>query len=229
MRRIGLAIPTYERDWMLFESFYHVQHDPRIGAITVVDDHSSIDVYDAVAARSSEKISLFRNARNFGCYVNKRLAVGLSDEEWVIQLDSDNAIDGHYLDALFAIPEWDRETLYVPTFAKPAFDYRAYAGLTVTRANVAEYFDQPRFSTALNTGNFFVNRDAYMDAHDGVTDPMAADSMYFCYCWLKSGRKIHFTPGLEYLHRVHNGNYVAFAERSKDFFQGLELAMRQLR
>lgn len=225
---IGLAIPTWERVNLLYESFAKVEADDRVGSITIVDDASSDKVWDHLRQKSyqSEKWCLTRNEKNLGCYLNKRMAVFKSPHHWVALFDSDNVMGPDYLDALERVGPWDPNTLYVPTFARPAFDYRAYAGVEIDDENLAEYFDRPRFATALNTGNFFVNREAYLEAFDLTTDPMAADSMYFCYCWIKSGRRILFVPGLEYFHRVHNGNYVQYAERSAKFFEELARKMR---
>lgn len=230
--RIGLTIPTYERDDMLFESFARVYDDSRIPEIVVVDDGSSTRTLERLQARAQglEKLKLFHHHENVGCYFNKHNAMAASHEPWEILLDSDNWIDRAYLNVLEGLGDLDPDTLYVPTWARPAYDYRAYDGVTITRANVAEYVDKPRFLTALNTGNFLVHRWNYLTTFDVKTQPYAVDSLYFVYCWLLTGRKLYFVPGMHYRHRVHDGsNYVALAARTVDFAAKLDQLVREMR
>lgn len=213
-RKISVCIPTWERLELLFESFSIVLSDIRISEVVIVDDHSSQEVYWKIYevittcnAIHNNKIKLFRNHVNLDCYLNKREAISKATNQWCIILDSDNVIDKSYLDRLYKIPEWSDNTVYCPTFAKPHFDYRAFSGLTIDRENINQYVNEAMFLTALNTFNCFINKNNYLESFDSSIDPIVNDSIYFMYCWLNSGRKIHFLDGLEYLHTVHSGSH----------------------
>lgn len=202
---ISLAIPTFNRNDVLFESFKEVYDDPRISSITIVDDASEIEIFEQVRQRSFglPKIKLHRNLQNRDCYRNKYTALSLSDNDWNILLDSDNRIDKDYLDKIFAHQNlWDKNYILTPSFASPHFDFRKYEGLLVSKENVAEYIDKPMFETMLNAANFFVNKNEYTKVWDGEIDPVTSDSIYFCYKWLEAGKNIFVVPGLTYFHRV---------------------------
>lgn len=208
-RKVSICIPSWEREEMLFDSFSQVYEINEISEVVIVDDCSSLELYNRIADRCNKlhdrlpKIKLYRNIQNLQCYHNKMTAISHSSNPFCIVFDSDNVMDKSYIDRLFEIPEWDIDTVYCPTFAKVNFDYRAFSGITVDKSNVGKYLDEPMFLTALNTFNCFIHRDSYLEVFDGSIDPIVNDSIYFMYCWLNSGRKIHFTEGLEYIHTVH--------------------------
>jgi len=186
-------------------------------------------VFDGVSKRAVvlPKVTLTRNDQNLECCWNKHRAVEQSRLPWIVLLDSDNVITTKFLDALYAVPDWDSEMLYVPTWAMPSLDYRAYAGEVVTRDNAVQYVDRPLFLTALNTGNFFVHRESYLAvASRARMRPLGADALYFTYRWLASGRRIFFTPDLHYGHLVHSGNWVKHAEEAQRTIQMLSIKIK---
>lgn len=208
-RKISIAIPTWNRVTMTVEAFKNVVDDERISEIVICDDCSDEFVLKQLKDALAEftKVKFFRNEINLDCYQNKRQAIGFITNEWGILFDSDNILSTDYIDKIFAIEDWDTKTVYCPVFAEPHFDYRAFAGLTITKQNIGQYVNEPMLLTALNTMNFFINKQAYMDVWDRSVDPVTSDSIYFNYCWLNSGRKIKFVQGLTYFHRVHGGSH----------------------
>jgi len=208
MPKVSIAIPTYERVKMLFESFAQVHDDERVDEIVIVDDASSNETFESIRkfALNYPKVKLYRNANNRGCYENKYTALSWCSNDWCILLDSDNVIDVSYLDAIFSL-EWNANTVYAPVFAKPNFDYREFSGLLIEKKNVSKYIDKPMFSTALNTANFFVNKKTYLSAWCSDVDPVTADSIFMCYKMLQKDVKIFFVPNLIYFHRVHSGSH----------------------
>lgn len=209
MRQISICIPTWERTDMLFESFNKVKDNDNVSEIVIVDDNSSVEVWDEISkrAKGNEKIKMFRNEKNLDCYRNKRRAIELSSNDWIIILDSDNIIDFSYLYHIFQLQEWKSNTIYAPSFAEPNFNYKQFEGLTITKSNVARYIKEPMFMTLLNTFNFFINRNEYLKIWDGSVDPVTSDSEYFNYCWLNAGNKIYVVPDLQYKHRVHDNSH----------------------
>lgn len=201
---ISLVITTYNRTDLLYESFRQVLNDDRISEIVIVDDCSNPVVWAEINDKLGgiDKIKLFRNKKNIGCYRNKREAVGRASNEWIILLDSDNVIDAIYLDAIFNGMFFQRNVIRQPVFAKPHFDFTRYAGIHITKHNVAQYTSDPTFTTALNAMNYFVNRDEYLRVWEDCPEPWTSDSILQNYNWLKAGNSIYFCPGLEYFHKV---------------------------
>ena len=209
-RTISIAIPTYNRYQMTIEAFAQVLDDPRVSEIVISDDYSTDNSTLKLINyfRDNAKVRLFRNDANQDCYWNKRIAVKHCTNDWCILLDSDNIIDTTYLDKLFAIPDWSADTIYTPSFAKPAFDFRAFAGVTIHKNNVAQLMTQfPNMEVCLNACNYFVNREEYLLCFDGTKDPCTSDSIFMCYNWIHSGNQITLVPGLEYEHRIHDGSH----------------------
>jgi hypothetical protein len=207
MRKIGISIPTFNRPFITLEAFKDVYSDERIDSITINDDCSDIGAFISMSdqAKSLSKIRFHRNISNIDCYQNKHRAIWLSPNEWNILLDSDNKIDPiNYLDPIYSIEEWDKNTIYTPEHAAPHFDFREYTGLTITKENVASYLFLPVFETMLNAANYFVNKDEYLRVWDSgeKTDPVTSDSIFVAYKWLAAGNKIHVLKGLQYYHKV---------------------------
>lgn len=205
---ITLALTTYQRTDLLYESYRQLINDDRISEIVIVDDHSSDEIYNTVLWQSKAipKVKVYRNESNLDCYRNKRQAVKLATNEWVIIGDSDNVFTTAYIDKLFT-KEWEVDTLWQPAFARPHFDFNKYIGQYINRQNVASFMGDGTFQTMLNAMNYFVNRDEFLRVWDGSIDPVTSDSIYQNYNWLKAGNSIYVCPGLEYDHRVHKESH----------------------
>lgn len=205
---ITLAITSYNRDTLTLDSFRHVLQDERISEIVIVDDHSSEHYYNTlkILADGRDKVKLYRNENNLGCYHNKRRAVELASNEWVILFDSDNIIRPDYLDAIFKYESWHKDRIYAPSFAKPHFDYRHFD--LIDRMNIRSEISRKNFEAVINTCNFFINRGQYLKVFDQeMSEPWTVDTMYFNYCWMKAGGDIQVVPGMHYDHLVHDGSH----------------------
>lgn len=231
-RKLTLAITSWERYAETLNSFIQVVDYPGLQEIVIVDDFSTIEVYKKLdlAVSFCPKVRLFRNRINYGCYLNKRMAVSLSSNPFVILWDSDNTMTKEYLDKIFE-QEWDEDTILAPDFAMPHFSYQEFGGVILDKHNIAQYIDKPMASTALNTCNMFVNRNRYLETFDSSIDPVTCDSIYFNYCWLKDGGKIHILKGLQYPHLVHEkSHYKTFIHTTpKHLLSEIEENLRQLR
>lgn len=231
-RQIGIAIPTFMRpDWTV-RAFEQVLYDERVKSVTVVDDFSPIESYHELvrSVGGMDKVRVFRNDQNLDCNKNKRQAVSLSDAHWNILADSDNIFGVDFLDRIFEIEEWEPDTIYAPAWAKPNFDYRSFSDLTLTKENISSYMEWPMCSTLLNTCNYFVNREEYIEVWGGDIDPITADSLYMAFRWLQSGRKIKVVSNLFYEHTVHPlSHYKQNAHRSGHLHMQIEQQLRNLR
>lgn len=205
---ISLCITTYERTDLLFESFRQVIDDNRISEIVIVDDCSSMPVYETIKeyVKNIPKVKLYRNEVNLDCYRNKKRSVELATNEWVIVFDSDNIITKEYVDVLYD-RMWFYNLIYNPSFSKPHFDFTSFSGKHYEKDSIGIHINNPTFQTMLNAMNYFVNRDEYLRVWDGSIDPVTSDSLYQNYRWLEAGNSIYVLPGLEYEHRVHDGSH----------------------
>lgn len=235
-RQISIAIPSFNRVDMTFDSFKEVYDDERVSEIIIVDDVSRDGIYEQLQERAEKypKIKLFRNEVNQDCYKNKMTAVSHSSNDNCILLDSDNHLSIDYLNKIFQIEHWEENAAYLPSFAAPHFDYRKFEGLEITSANVARYMGDPVFTTMLNTHNHFVNKNFYLKCWVGIINPHTADSIYMNYLWLMNRGKLFVVPGLTYQHRVddhhgeESGHYQKNCYLTGNFHQEVEQLLKQL-
>lgn len=204
---ISLCITNYNRHEMLLESFAQVLDDDRISEIVIVDDCSDMAIYDKVLAATFNmwKVRLITNAENLGMSLNKKKAVELAKNDWCIILDSDNVIGPDYLDAMFTNPlPWDHTTIYCPSFAKPQFDFRKYAGWHILHGEAV--IDDGVGECLFNCCNYVVNRAEYLRVYEHNPEMKGTDTIWFNYLWLKASNSFYVVPGMEYMHRVHPGS-----------------------
>lgn len=209
------------RTEMTMASFEQVLYDDRISEIIIVDDASDMKVYDQLEAAvgGMDKVSLYRNEENIGCYRNKQQAILYAKNDYVVILDSDNIITPEYLDKIFE-RAWTPNTILAPYWGKPALDYSQYAGMVITAENINLYLGKGNLEMLLNTFNFFINRNEYLRVFDKSVEPVTSDSIYICLRWLKAGGKIMVVPGMWYVHSIHNGShYQNNSHRAPEFYQ----------
>lgn len=236
MKPISLCITNYNRLAYLFKSFEQVINDERIGEIVIVDDCSDIELFSKIYEKCQymAKVKLFRNKKNLSVYDNKREAVSKAENEYCIIFDSDNVIDKKYLDTIYS-HDWRPDLILAPEFARPNFNYKRYSGITFTKKNIAKYTYKVLFSTLMNTMNYFVHRDSYLDVWKPKKDIKGADSLWLNYLWLKEGNSIQVVKGLVYYHRVnhekteHISNYVKHAVASAPKCAKVEKMMSELK
>lgn len=230
--KISIAIPTHCRYDMLMESFGQVIDDDRIREVVVSDDCSADGSFERLISKfkNHTKVKLYRNKNNVDCYANKRQAMELATSEWVVLFDDDNILAMDYINRLYAIPLWEDHTIYAPEWAKPHFNYKHFGGLVISRRNVARFMNLAHFKTALNTCNFFVNRQNYLNVWDGSVNPHTADSLFQAFNWLAAGRRIMIVQGLHYFHRVHEGShYKRNLKKTGNFAREIEAKLRMLK
>jgi len=216
----SLVITTHNRTDFVIDAFSKVLNNEMIDEIVIVDDFSNKDTYielwNLVHNLNSGKIWVFRNTKNLGPMLNKYAAVKKSSNEWCVLLDSDNIIDNDYIEKIKVL-EKKSDILYCPEILwgdvnreKVAWNYSKFRGLSIDKNNGTKYIDDGLFTAWLNTGNYFFNRQAYLDVIDRNkldSKLMFNDAIYFSYLWLLCGNKMEIVPNLEYVHRVHKGSW----------------------
>lgn len=204
--KLTLAITNFNRYELLQESYKEIIDDPRISEVLIMDDHSDQEVFKLVHALrlTHPKIRVVRQTVNRGMMQNKADAIALSKNEWVIIFDSDNIIRPNYLDA---IPkELHKDTIYLPDFAEPHFNYQKFSGWEVTSLNVKRLVLDDMGNCCLNTCNYLVHRDTYGQVYKINPEMKGTDTIYMAYLWLMAGKKFFVVAGMRYFHRVHNGS-----------------------
>lgn len=231
-RKISICVTTWNRFESTLNSFIKVLDDLRVESIIIVDDNSELEIYKQLemAVSFNHKIQLYRNQIQYDCFLNKRQAISLAHTDWVVILDSDNQLDTEYLDRLYEIENWDEHTSYMPSWAKPLFKYQAFAGLTISKENVASYMGQQFFDTMLNCFNFFINRYEYLRVFKSEIDPITADSLYFNYLWFAEGNKMFVVPNMEYEHAIsHDSHYKINNSRTGNLYEEIATKIKELR
>lgn len=232
-RTISIAIPTWNRFQQTIDSFSQILNDDRVSEVIISDDFSTDGSFERLVDyfKNQPKVKVYQTSFNLDCYFNKHRAAELTTSEWCIIFDSDNTLTPEYLDAIFAIHEWDKHTLYQPEFSRPYFDFRSWSGLTITKENVSQY-TTTHLMTALNAFNLFINRDEYLRIWDGSVNPITSDSIYFNYCWLVAGNKVLITPNLQYDHYIskdRSGHYETNQHKTVEFHETLMGKIRNLK
>lgn len=206
--KLSLCITNYNRLDMLIESFQDVLDDPRIDEVVISDDCSRESIWEALLAwaKDKPKVKLFRNVMNLGMSQNKAKSIIHAKNQWCLLLDSDNRLEKVYLDALEKEDLIAPEVIYMPDKAVPEFDYSAYGGFTFTRSNIKNHIDDPTFFMMLNTCNYVVNRNFYLQAFVPNHNVKESDTLWHAYNHLLAGGSLKVVQGMQYFHRVHEGS-----------------------
>lgn len=215
--KLSLCITTYNRYELTIESFAKVLDDDRIDDIVIMDDCSTDGSCQKLVDYFADnpKVHIIQKVSNQGMSLNKRDAIRHAGNEWVIIFDSDNVIDPTYLDAFFAYIGGEdaapikNNTIFCPDFAQPKFDYTVYSqsGMpSFHRFNAGKYIVNDDFNLLMNTCNYIVNRDFYLEVYKHNPAHVASDTIWHNYNHLLAGGSFHVVPGMQYYHRVHAGS-----------------------
>lgn len=203
-KKISLCLTNFNREDFVIEAYSKIVDDDRVSEVIISDDHSNIDIYNRLKEKigGHPKVKLLRNDENMGVYRNKFVSVACAQNDWVIVGDSDNVYPIEFINKLYDT-NWQENTILAPDFAKPVFDYDEYSGSVISKENIRQFVDLKKFDCLMNTMNYFVNRNKYVEIWDNTFEPIGADSIYQNYNWIKAGYKMYVVPGLQYDHRVH--------------------------
>lgn len=216
----------------LLRAISAAQAHESIDEVVIVDDGSSDGDQLEAFLNGQPKVRFYRNDENRGVFGNKLEAIARSTGDWVITCDSDNTMDRTFLDQVLALisTEQDPDVWYLPSFAKPNFDYRSMQGaydLAVSEALLR----MPLGECLMNTGNQTVHREAFMEVFGqfrgqrfdlmlpnylGLVLPEreqkhwrlvwdACDSFIFNMEWLLDYGYLRVVEGLEYDHYYTSG------------------------
>lgn len=211
-----ICIPTYNRDNMVIESFVDIINHNLVDEIIILDDFSNekifISLKEKIINLNNPKIKLHRNEKNLKAFLNKLEVVKLSQNDWVILLDSDNKLTTSYLNS---IPqELDINTFYLPNRGicdSPNLDYREYNNVEIDKVNYKKLVtsNNSKLDCLFNTGNYVFNKNIYLKSVEdelSLLDPIALDPFYQIFLGFKHNQnfKLKIIEGMEYYHRLHN-------------------------
>lgn len=205
-KTISVCITTFNRCERTIKSFISVVDDPRISEIIICDDCSEDLIFNELKSKindlNNSKIKLFKNNKNKGAFLNKVESIKKCSNDWVALIDSDNEIDKSYIDNL---PEdRDEKTFYLPSIAvcsSPNLNYSKYSGQSLGKNEFIGIID----SALANTGNYFFNKNTYLEAIEkepNLINPYGLCSLYPLWLSYKhiDNFKIKVVGGLHYKH-----------------------------
>jgi len=176
-----------------------------------VDKSSAVDVRRIkIATQSYKKVKIFVSDTNLFVLKNKIKAVTLCNTDWVALIDSDNVVSGQYFGPWLKEPHI-ANVIYCPEIGIPALNYYQFAGLDITYNSLKGRLsnnDSPQFNVLMNTGNYIVHRESWLNAlHDkDLHNPAAADVFYTNFYCLMHGMVLRVVKGMTYHHTVHKGS-----------------------
>lgn len=227
-RKISIAIPYYNNSSFMNDTLEPLINDDRIMEIIISDDKSNdIQILEEMIQRlNCNKIKLFKNEYNLGCYHNKINSISKCSCDWAILLDSDNIYDTKCIDAIFEIPYWDINTIYCPSWAitfpgdiSPMLDYRNKYNI-IDKKTYLDKFLNNNFQCLINNCNYFLPVHRYYDCMKDIQYSYdrkyidSLDSAVLFTDWLANKNIFKVIESLHYKHRVHpNSNYVVSNSR----------------
>ena len=220
-RVISVAIPHYNNARFMPETLEHIVNDNRIAEIIICDDCSKdFDELEALVKKlDNNKIMLFKNEKNIGCYHNKLHTLTKCNQEWVILLDSDNIIKKEYIDILYEIETWNNTIIYTPMWSKTFpgelsanMNFSKFKNQLIDYTNYLNHFHDWVFKCLINNCNYFIPVKPYLQIMNKYTYKReiidCLDSAVLFTDWLCDKNKVMVVENLIYSHRCHpNSNY----------------------
>ena len=109
-RKVGIAIPTYQKCDDVVQCIQKIKDDDRIETITIIDDCSELTIYELLELelQYEEKVRLGRNDTHIGDELNQHRAILLSDSDYVLCVNPKTVLDATILDDAFGL-EWNEK------------------------------------------------------------------------------------------------------------------------
>ena len=214
--RFSVAIPHYNRGYSIARPLRNLLNHPGVAEVVIVDDGSHNDHWQSLEREVGRiphagKIRLYRRKNNVGALRTKFECVERSLHPWVLVLDSDNTAFVNYLDALSALDDPRKDTIYCASWAFPFFPFHELGNdaITFERAYELSKNGSLRRIYIINDGNYLVPRDEYLRYVEELTDMgnHAADVLLVNYRWLSVGNRIELMPSTSYLHRIDGSSF----------------------
>jgi hypothetical protein len=203
----------------LKESIPKYLENPHVTEVVITDETG--EDYGAISqAFSHPKLRLYKNERRLGSVENKQRAASYATSDFIAIIDSDNFADVTYFEAFknyIATHTFSNSSLFLPSAAKPHFNYQMYVDKLLTWQTVGQYW--PKIETCLNTMNLIIPRSFLVKFNIMNDKPLcdetsgSYDALYFSlYALFNMNATLIVVPGMDYEHRVHSGSWYMEAE-----------------
>ena len=240
MNYISIAIPHYNNARYIPDTLKHIINDDRVNEIIICDDVSKDlnELENYLTNLNNEKIKLYRNTTNLGCYLNKLESLSKCTNEWCILLDSDNCLNEDTIDILYSLGKWDENIIYAPSWAKtfpgnPSdnLDYRIFKNKIFDKKIAQINFYNTKNQCLLNTCNYFLPVKNYLNCMNKYKNNYnrsqidSLDSLILISDWLCNNYYVKVVENYYYNHRLHpNSNYtISKARMYEPYVKGFVL------
>lgn len=206
-----LAFTTYNSSKYIIEqlknNYFVLSHD-KINEIIIQDDCS--DDYDILNKYiTDDRVCIFQNSKNLSPLLNRIELLKNCSNDWVFLMDSDNFLEKNIFEKLDHL-NLDSEIIYCPDFAKPNFNFKHFGNKMIDLGAAKEKLENLDMQIFLNTGNYLVNKNNYLNVAK-LVDPCfaywAVDVIYFNFLWLTFGYKLFCVKDYEYIHTMRGDSY----------------------
>jgi hypothetical protein len=169
----------------------------------------------------SGKLKIYKNETVLGPFLNKLKVCSYATTEWIVLIDSDNFADNNYFEIVnkYIIDNNpSKNSILSPSFAKPVFNYKRYAGKIYKKGNMLDN------GCLINTGNYVINK-YLIDTIDisnemeNIKQSSACDVIFFnTLLFEQLDLQFHVVKELEYEHVVHDQSiYLTTCNNFKKF------------
>ena len=228
MKKITLAIPFYNTSKYFLDCIKYAIDDDFVSEIVVNDDCSSEEEYyhlnEIIKKLNNDKIKIFRNEYNLGAFRNKYQTVSKCSNEWIYLLDSDNHPFENTYDILKTIDQENKNICYSPAklYCKHdeelecsvISDYNifGYDLIGAEESKDALIKRKKWFDWFINTGNYFFNKDFYLESLEEPFEnfnqyKLYADTAASFYFMLKNEGLFKIIPNFYHNHRLRKESY----------------------
>lgn len=211
-RKVSVVTPFYNSGFYARELIKHT-NDPRIDEMIIVDDCSIPGETEMLTEviKNNPKIQYYRNSENVGELRSRIRGTELAKNDWIIYLDGDNSLTEKYLDAISMVPTWRDDVIYAPAFGnKRKINYRILTGKYINKENISDLIrsDLYMISMFLNTGNYFMNKNAYLETARKVIDTPkhSYGDIVVNTEWFLDGKYIFVVENMDYVHALRKNS-----------------------
>jgi hypothetical protein len=213
----SLCIPTFNRfDTFLKNNLEKYLENPYINEIIITDENGND--YEKIKQHfHNEKIRVYKNDTILKAFKNKLKACSYAKNEWIVLMDSDNFADISYFEIAYNYiknNKLDKNVILAPDFAFPNFNYNFLRNKIISKENIKEFYNIPKFDCFVNTGNYILNKylienlDLSKDLQINRLCTNPVDVLYMNILFFEQlDLKIHILENMMYQHIVHPGNF----------------------
>ena len=220
---ISLCIPTMNRFTNFLNRYLDIYLEYlKEGVIDeiVISDENGVD-YEAILnkygdyIRENDNFRVYKNESNLGVFANKLKVCSYSRNELIALIDSDNFAPRDYFLNIkkYIVDKMNgkipKNLSLSPSFARPRFSYKEFAGHIIVRENIKSSFEKNCFHILLNTGNYVITKniiDNIKFDKDLLFKISAYDVIYFNLLVFQQfdDFTFHVIEDVEYDHVVHD-------------------------